>query len=175
MPPILNANFNHVAVSVPDADAAVAWYTELFGFRVISPVYGPEFKAMKIALLSCGNGVGFEIFEFPEPKYSGPHKRIDWGPETYTKGGYFHLCLTVPNVEEKVKEAVKKGASVVGEMDLAGGERTAYLQDPWGNVVELLSLTFDQLFLKFKDERIKGTLVVIGTLYGVIMPLLKMF
>ena len=36
--PQSNANFNHVAISVPDAEAAIEWYTKLFGFRSMGPV-----------------------------------------------------------------------------------------------------------------------------------------
>lgn len=32
-----NCAFNHLALSVPNIDEAVEWYTKLFGFRVIVP------------------------------------------------------------------------------------------------------------------------------------------
>lgn len=35
--PQFNAPFNHIALSVPDAEAAVEWYTKVFGFQVIIP------------------------------------------------------------------------------------------------------------------------------------------
>ncbi|KIX06650.1 uncharacterized protein Z518_04626 [Rhinocladiella mackenziei CBS 650.93] len=161
MAPRSIVNFNHVAISVPDAKAAVEWYTGLFDFKEIVPlnemrsdadrgVYGSEFKSMKLAILACGNGVGLEIFEFTDPKYNGPTERVNWNPDTYTRGGFFHICLTVADVEATMKEAVERGARVVGRnVTLVEDEKAVYLQDPWGNVVELLSCSCEQLFLKF--------------------------
>ena len=103
----------------------------------------------KLAILSGGNGVGFELFEFVDPKYNGPEKRIDWNPDTYTRGGVFHFCLTVPDVVETAKKAVELGGKQVGEMMLlVDGEKAIYMQDPWGNVCELLSCGIEFLFLK---------------------------
>lgn len=34
----VNPSFNHLAISVPDAEAAVKWYTDVFGFRVVQEV-----------------------------------------------------------------------------------------------------------------------------------------
>ncbi|TLS30910.1 hypothetical protein PpBr36_02593 [Pyricularia pennisetigena] len=160
-----NALFNHIALSVPDAQAAVDWYTKLFGLEVLVPVitqkatdpdgptlrkiYGPQANEMKMAILSCGNDVGLEIFEFVDPPYSGPNPKTEWNAHAYTRGGAFHFSLTVQNVDEKVDEVVKAGGSVIGEViELAPGTRVCYTQDPWGNVVELLDLTINQLYLK---------------------------
>jgi len=33
---------------------------------------------MKLALLSCGNDIGFEIFEFVDPGYNGPKDAVPW-------------------------------------------------------------------------------------------------
>jgi catechol 2,3-dioxygenase-like lactoylglutathione lyase family enzyme len=76
---------NHVAVSVLDLDEAIQWYTEVLGFnlvkepmegvaddthigRLFRDVFGQDFKKLRLAHLSFGNQVGFEIFEFIEPK-----------------------------------------------------------------------------------------------------------
>jgi catechol 2,3-dioxygenase-like lactoylglutathione lyase family enzyme len=184
-----NASFNHIAISVPDCEAAVKWYTKIFGFELIQPimnndpvdpginvskcffpvlsskkevafilihmiVYGPELKAMKLALMTMGNDVAFEIFEFRDPKYNGPQGLTPWNPETYTRGGVFHICLTVPDVKERVTEILAAGGKLVGEVtELPVGVKTAYTQDPWGNVVELLDTTFSQLFLRFGQQQ----------------------
>lgn len=98
-----------------------------------------------------GNGVAFEIFEYIDPKYNGPEKRIDWNRETYTKGGVFHICVTVIDVDVKTAECIGMGAKQVGEtVVLTPSYRAAYLQDPWGNVVELLNCSMQELFLELK-------------------------
>src|ERR687886_126772 len=76
---------NHIAVSVPNLDQAVKWYKEVLGFNMIAgpvelaaddsltgkavaDIHGPQLQNMRIAWLSSGNQVGFEIFEYIEPK-----------------------------------------------------------------------------------------------------------
>lgn len=47
----------------------------------------------------------------------------------YTKGGYFHMCVTDPDPDGLLKRAVEKGAKQIGETaDLAEGEQAG----PWG-------------------------------------------
>ncbi|OAL39673.1 hypothetical protein AYO20_01070 [Fonsecaea nubica] len=165
MPPKPTLNVNHLALSVPDIGAAVDWYTSVFGFTmigsvmevnknsptgpVISSIYGEEFEQVKLAILTSANGVGLEIFEFVRPKYNGPERRVDWCPDTYTRGGVFHFCFTVANVEETARRAIESGGKNVGVLvEPAEGEQAFFVQDPWGNVIELLSCSFDVLFLK---------------------------
>jgi catechol 2,3-dioxygenase-like lactoylglutathione lyase family enzyme len=76
---------NHIAVSVTNLDKAVKWYQEVFGFDVIngpveivvddSPlgiilkdIHGPNLKKIRVVWLSSGSQVGFEIFEYIDPK-----------------------------------------------------------------------------------------------------------
>ncbi|RTE71761.1 hypothetical protein BHE90_013840 [Fusarium euwallaceae] len=159
-----NANFNHIALSVPDGESAVEWYTKVLGFKVISPltltkktdpqgplmtaIYGSELNQVKLAILSAGNDVGVEIFEFVDPPYNGPTRRIDWNPNTYTQGGVFHFCFTVPDVEATVAKAVAAGGRIVGQItEPVPGHKACYTQDPWGNTIEVMDCSFNQLFL----------------------------
>ena len=76
---------NHIAVSVPDLDQAVKWYKEVLGFTeikeplefvaddslkgmAVKDIHGPRLKKMRMVWLSSANQVGFEIFEYIEPK-----------------------------------------------------------------------------------------------------------
>src|SRR5215510_5171587 len=82
---------NHVAVSVSNLVEAVKWYTEVLGFTVVKQavefiaddslmgktakdIHGPKLKKMRMAWLSSANQVGFEIFEYVEPK---AERRVD--------------------------------------------------------------------------------------------------
>ncbi|KAF2650891.1 Glyoxalase/Bleomycin resistance protein/Dihydroxybiphenyl dioxygenase [Lophiostoma macrostomum CBS 122681] len=157
MPPTPhNHVFNHVAISVPDCDKAVEWYGTVFGFKRIrgdrmtdrptmssSPIfsiYPSSLQKVKIAWLGTGNSVGFEVFEFIDP----PHQPA---PDfEYNRSGFFHIAVTAPDVEAACRRVVENGGRQIGETVSMGGEEKAlYASDPWGNVVEILSCSFEAL------------------------------
>ncbi|KAH8815981.1 hypothetical protein F5884DRAFT_747498 [Xylogone sp. PMI_703] len=156
MPALTNALANHIAISVSDAEAAVKWSPEWIhteaeyamlnrdGLRKISKltvvVYGLELEEMKLALLSTGNGVGVEIFEFINPPYNGPHEPAKFGPGIYARGGFFHVCFTVPDVTVTTDNAVRLGGKLL---------RWAVTANPWGNILEFLPVSWEQLWLEF--------------------------
>ncbi|KAK5712562.1 hypothetical protein LTR17_017943 [Elasticomyces elasticus] len=150
-----NHVFNHVAVSVPNVDEAAAWYEKIFGFRRIRSdrttdrgeapeapifkIYDQKLQKVKCAWLACGNGVGFEIFEFIDPPFKQP-ENFD-----YTRGGFFHIGVTVADPEDVAKRATEMGGKLIGEPVGMYEEKALYVQDPWGNIVELLSCSFEKL------------------------------
>jgi catechol-2,3-dioxygenase len=95
---------------------------------------------VKVAWLGTGNSVGFEVFEFIDPLHE---KKPDF---EYNRSGFFHIAVTAPDVDEVCRRAVENGGYQVGEtVDMGGGEKALYLSDPWGNVVECLSCSFESL------------------------------
>ena len=157
-----NRVLNHIALHVPDLDAAIEWYTKLFGFRrlrnpiccdrstdpcaPIFRVYDNKLHKVKLAFLATGNGVGFELFQFIDPPMSEPAEF------NYTRGGVFHLAITDPDPEALLERAIKAGARQIGEAVVPAscegeGERQValYMQDPWGNVIEACSCSFEKM------------------------------
>ncbi|KAK4945649.1 hypothetical protein LTR10_015268 [Elasticomyces elasticus] len=152
---------NHIAISVPDVEAAVKWYTEILGFRKlrqcprltersktpnasIFDIYGDELQTLKIAFLVTGNGVGIELFEFIKPSMTKP------ASFEYTRGGVFHICLTVSDPDALCAKAVAAGAKKIGKTvcpwrHLDEDDVALYIQDPWGTVIEFLSCSFELL------------------------------
>jgi hypothetical protein len=136
----------------------VKWYTEILGFRnlrssratarketpdaPIFKIYDNALHEVKVAWLGTGNSVGFEIFEFINPPYKGPEgKAFD-----YTRGGFYHIGITAPEPDVLCEKVVKAGGKKIGEtVELYDGDTALYLQDPWGNVIEVLSCSFEQL------------------------------
>ncbi len=151
---------NHVGVSVPDIEAAIEWYERLFGFVVIAPpvtvlpdgshfgnlagdICGAGFGGMKIAHMVTGDGTGLEFFEFLEPK---PERRED--TMEYWKNGFFHIAITDPDVEAKVQEIVAHGGrkrSQIWEVFEGEGIKVCYCEDPFGNVLEIISHRYEQV------------------------------
>lgn len=93
--------------------------------------------------------MGFEIFQFDDPPYEGPVDRPAYSYKDYVKGGFFHICFTVPDPEATYQIAEKLGAKKIGITTMpARDEHVLYMQDPWGNIVELLSCSFEEVFLR---------------------------
>jgi catechol 2,3-dioxygenase-like lactoylglutathione lyase family enzyme len=153
-----NLSVNHIAISVPDATKAIEWYTSILGFQQIGEIrefkrkdaneggifsiYGPELKHMKVGFLTSANGIGVELFQFIDPPQSQQKT-----PFAYAQGGLFHFCVTDKQPEELVKKIVANGGSKMGETCqlLDNEEEAIYAKDPWGNVIEVLSFSFDRL------------------------------
>jgi len=106
----------------------------------IFKIYDSKLHKVKIAWLGTGNSVGFEVFEFIDP----PHQPA---PEfEYARSGFFHIAVTSPDVDGAVKRVLENGGKQVGEtVSMGAEEKAAYVSDPWGNVVELLSCNFEAL------------------------------
>ena len=113
--------FNHVAISVTDIESAVRWYrdiiqmstlvepTEITTYEkeqqkydshlatLVRAIFGHKLGKFKICHMSSANGVGIELFQFIEP---ASQLRLEENNFEYWKTGYFHICITEPNIEE---------------------------------------------------------------------------
>lgn len=161
-PSIYPKIINHVAISVPDLDLAVNWYKEVFGFTVvrepvefvpddtlkgmaIRDIHGPSLKKVRMVWLSSANQVGFEIFEYIEPK---AERRTD--NFEYWKSGFIHICITDPDIEglcKKISETGGKQRSKVWEIVPDKGYKIAFCEDPFGNIIEIYSHSYEQTII----------------------------
>ncbi|KAH0846999.1 hypothetical protein AYO21_02305 [Fonsecaea monophora] len=153
-----NRPLNHVAVSVPDVQAVVDWYSTHLGFRLLGKIahikrstdpdaaifaiYPSSLNEVKLAYMSTGNGVGFEVFEFVDPKPVAAEREFQ-----YERAGFFHVCVTDPDPDALADRVVGAGGKRVGQTVDPGnvGVKCLYLADPWGNIVEVLSVSFEWL------------------------------
>src|SRR5215210_6108430 len=112
---------NHKGVGVPDLNKAVRWYHEVLGFNIVTEpmegsadnshigmilkdIFGASIKKLRLAHMSFTNQVGFEIFEFVDPKEEQRENNFE-----YWKTGFFHIGITNPNIEELTKRIAEKG------------------------------------------------------------------
>jgi catechol 2,3-dioxygenase-like lactoylglutathione lyase family enzyme len=134
-------------------------YKEVFGFTMIrgpvefvaddsligtaaKDIHGPSLKKMWMAWLSS-NQVGFEIFEYVEPK---AQRRVTDNFE-YWKSGFIHICVTDPNIEElckKISETGGKQRSKIWEIVPDKGYKIVFCEDPFGNIIEIYSHGYEQ-------------------------------
>ncbi len=150
--------FSHIGITVPDIQAAVKFYTEVMGFYVIMEptvvmeenetaigqmcidVFGEGWGTFKIAHLSTGDKIGFELFEFEQSKELQPRF------EPF-RTGLFHFSVQDPDVEGLVKKIVDAGGKQrIPIREYYPGEkpyRMCYVEDPFGTVFEIYSHSYE--------------------------------
>lgn len=145
-----------------DIEAAIEWYKKVFGLTVLMPpitldrsadptpkvfnVYPPDCNKFRTAFLGAGSagGAGLELFEFEDP-------RIESGCEAnfgrdYKRGGYFHVALTTTDVNATAEKVERNGGKRIGpNMRLSLNHVACYVEDKWGNVIELITGSFEEI------------------------------
>lgn len=150
--------FSHIGITVPNIEEAVQFYTEVLGFYIIMQpttvveedetaigkmcidVFGENWGTFKIAHLSSGDRIGFELFEFPNSKDLKPNF------EPF-RTGLFHFSVQDPDVEGLVERIVTAG----GKQRMPIREyypsdkpyRMCYVEDPFGTVFEIYSHSYE--------------------------------
>ena len=137
---------NHFAISVPDLEETIRWYSDIFGFTVIdrSIIPGPGIK------VSHMQGVGFilEIFEAPGAA-SLPEDRHIPNRDLMTHGNK-HMSFGVPDGPKAKKELEDLGVEIamVAEVD---GTYGVFIRDNTGNLIEIFEEKGDSPFNQHKD------------------------
>lgn len=101
---------NHVAIAVPDLDAAIALYRDTLGADVCAPQDEPD------------HGVTVVFINLPNTKIELLHPLGEGSPiqgflDKNPSGGIHHICYEVEDILAARDRLVKKGARVLG-----GGE-----------------------------------------------------
>ena len=99
---------NHVAIAVPDLDAATATYRDTLGATVSAPLDLPE------------HGVTTVFVELPNTKIEllkplGENSPIARFLEKNADGGVHHVCYEVDDIEAARQKLEADGARVLGD------------------------------------------------------------
>jgi len=99
---------NHVAIVVPDLEAASAIYRDTLGASVSQPLELPE------------HGVITVFVELPNTKIELLHPMSDESPiakflEKNPSGGMHHICYEVADIEAAAARMQESGARVLGD------------------------------------------------------------
>jgi catechol 2,3-dioxygenase-like lactoylglutathione lyase family enzyme len=138
---------HHVAISTPDLDRLVAFYTDVIGFEpvmstswrdrpMVDRMIGLNGSAARQVMLKAGNAY-LELFEYEAPV--GVAARPERNPADH---GYTHFCLDVVDIDAEYERLSANGMTfhsappTVDEMGHAR-LRAIYARDPDGNIVEL--------------------------------------
>jgi len=150
-------NFSHIGLSVPNLEQAISFYSEVMGWYTImepsdvveddSPigvmctdVFGAGWGKFRIAHMATGDRVGIELFEFPNNEQ--PDNNFE-----FWKTGIFHYAIQDPDIEGMVEKIVAHGGKQrMPIREYYPGEKTyrmVYCEDPFGNLVELYSHSYE--------------------------------
>jgi catechol 2,3-dioxygenase-like lactoylglutathione lyase family enzyme len=163
---ILPRAMSHVAITVPDIDAAFAWYRDVLGCYVIAnpskahdddsnlgnvvkDIFGEEFGGLKLAHLSTADGVGIELFQFIKPKTYVPDNTFD-----YACTGIFHICIIAADIETTATQIEANGgklASKIWRLFSNKDYKVCYCWDPWDTVIELNSHSYLQTWSNLEE------------------------
>ena len=144
---------DHVGLTVPDVDEAVAWFREVLGCSApltFGPFSDPEGTFMQdllgvhpravieqITMVRCGRSANIELFEYDAPDQVTTFPRnSDWAGH--------HVAFYVTDIDAAVAHMVSKGVrKLLGPLPVtegpAAGQTINYFQTPWGTYVELIS------------------------------------
>ena len=135
---------DHTALSVPDMDKALDFYSGVLGFEVLmnfawpsgakplDDLVGLPDSASKVAMLKLGD-TKLEIFQYQNPE--GKPQDAD---RPVCDHGIIHLCLAVSDIRDEYTRLAEAGVRFNSEPIDMGKETCVYGRDPFGNVLELI-------------------------------------
>lgn len=146
-------SLSHVGITVSNFESAVKFYSETFGFKLISEqilnkeqvnelysLYELKDTTIRLGFLRAPKGGVIEIFEFHP---SLPAKNIIWN-----KPGLTHFTLDVKNVNKWYHSLEKKGIYFYSEPQNTDGTEWVFMKDPDGNLIELIDLKFNYTIIR---------------------------
>jgi len=153
---------NHIGIMVGDMDKAVEFYTKVLGLKVVMgntkvieeretaigrmciAVFGDGFKGFNIAHLVTTDGIGVELFEMKD--------RAERHDLDFSRLGIFHFCLQTDDFETVMQKTEKFGGKVRMDVmryhpeDDNKPAKMVYLEDPFGNLFELYSHSYEETY-----------------------------
>ena len=144
---------DHVGLTVPDIDEAVAWFREVMGARAplsFGPIADPQGTLMRdllgvdpravisqITVLRIGHSANIELFEYEAPDQRRTHPlNSDWSGH--------HVAFYVTDIDAAVAYMEARGVQkFLGPFPLsagpAAGQAINYFKTPFGTYIELIS------------------------------------
>jgi catechol 2,3-dioxygenase-like lactoylglutathione lyase family enzyme len=160
---------DHIGVTVPDIDAATAFFTRALGAQVLYDTLraedGPRSGAAMehklgvpkgteqraIRMLTLPSGPGLELFAFGGPRQREPALPCDLG--------WQHLAVYVDDMDGALARVEEAGGQVLSDPSpLPGPEagernRMAYARTPWGSTIELITYPDPQPYEEHTSRR----------------------
>ena len=142
---------HHTAISVPNIEDAVAFYSGVLGFEVVENVEWEKGStpidsmmalkdtSAKQRMLKAPNAY-IELFEFASPQGQSQEER-----RPVCDHGYTHLCLQVSDASAEYDRLSDAGVQFHAPPQDMGPCVCTYGRDPFGNVIEIYEIKGDAL------------------------------
>lgn len=144
---------SHVGLTVSDFERSVRWYSEMFGFKLVSEqildeeqvselysLYELDNNSIRLGFLRGRKGGVIEIFEFQS---SLPAEHMTWN-----RPGPTHITLDVKNVKRWYRDLKDRGVEFCTEPQVTDGNEWIFLKDPDGNLIELIDLKHNYYLIR---------------------------
>lgn len=134
--------YHHVGVSVPDIDAAIAWYDRVLEFKMVRR-FRIEAIPAEIAILKHG-ALHVELFQ-PDNATPLPPQRRDPDSDARLHGNK-HISFAVDDVPLFAEALQRRGAELVWLKRHANGANM-FIRDNAGNLIEFLQAPREKDFV----------------------------
>ena len=118
----------HVCLNVPDADAAVEWYTDNFDVEAVDWSWSWEGEQGHTENRYVVDDDGFML------QFKAAEEQDSFEPGE----AWDHLGIVVDDVEAAVERVDHHGIVIEPQYNPNSGADIAFVKDPWGYVIELL-------------------------------------
>jgi catechol 2,3-dioxygenase-like lactoylglutathione lyase family enzyme len=138
---------HHIALSVADLGRAIDWYGEALALR---PTVRATLPGFRLAMLEAPNGMRIEVFEAENASRTTDSST----PTTVMKHhGFTHLALDVDELAVEHDRLVAIGATSIWDPRPSPepGRAMAFVQDPEGNLIELIGPLTDEIVAAHPD------------------------
>ncbi|MCY4258934.1 MAG: methylmalonyl-CoA epimerase [Rhodobacteraceae bacterium] len=116
-------HLNHIAIVVPDLDAAITLYRTAMGASVSEPLPMPE-HGVTVAFVSLPN----TKIELMEPL--GNDSPVAGYLARNPAGGIHHICLEVPDMDQATEAVTAAGIRTLGEPRTGAHEKPVVFLHP---------------------------------------------
>ena len=125
---------HHGGVSVPDLDAAIAWWDRVLGFKLLYKTVIPSVPA-DMAMVANGN-LHMELFEVKGAN-PPPYDRTYPDKDLYTYGNK-HVSFACRDVDSFAEELRARDADIVWVKHFPNGNANIFMRDLFGNLIEFV-------------------------------------
>jgi catechol 2,3-dioxygenase-like lactoylglutathione lyase family enzyme len=144
---------DHVSRTVPDIQAAIAFYTDAFGASVLFQIgpldaadmpvgadgkdwmeahVGVKGAKLTLAMLQLAPNLKVQLIQYDQP---ADRKQVM--PRNCDLGGH-HVALLVEDIDAAAAWLKQKGCTVLEAIPMDAGKKNIYVADPWGHQFELV-------------------------------------